>query len=296
MVYPRGGGFASMKLWRAAQIAFLVSIGAAAVIGMMVYKEFSDLRPMEDNAGWPVSEFAYEFQRLLLAAEKGESLEEIRLRGDIYLSRVLLLRDAPALADLRAKMRDQNLARLFQSAQETERLTTGLHRLEERDALLGHLRADAALIRELKLDMLKLDRLIDQEQRKKQNLYMLIYLAALEALMVGLFALGFLVFRTTRKLRDTGRELARQLATQDSILKSVDTAIIGIGAQGDVLYSNPNAVALLGPGAQGSSMTAQSRAGSPLISRHCSATCHWQRQRTGPARSASTPQRVRATI
>jgi hypothetical protein len=91
---------------------------------------------------------------------EGESLEEIKLRGDIYLSRVLILRDAPALAELRERMLDQNLTRLFQSAQETERLLAGLDRLENRDALLWHLRTDAGMIRLLTFELLKLDRKI----------------------------------------------------------------------------------------------------------------------------------------
>ena len=39
----------------------------------------------------------FEHERLLLAAETGASEAELRLRGDIYLSRVFLLRDAPML-------------------------------------------------------------------------------------------------------------------------------------------------------------------------------------------------------
>ena len=54
---------------------------------------------------------------------EGESPEDItRLRGDIYLSRVLILRDAPLLAELREGMRDQKPHRLYQSARETERV------------------------------------------------------------------------------------------------------------------------------------------------------------------------------
>jgi C4-dicarboxylate-specific signal transduction histidine kinase len=68
----------------------------------------------------------------------------------------------------------------------------------------------------------------------------------LEVLTLALLGLSILVFRVTRRLRETGRELAQQLATQDAILNSVDSAIIGIGSRGSVLYSNPIAVALLG--------------------------------------------------
>ncbi len=243
------GARIALSLWTATHIAGLVSIGAAAIIGVLAFTEFTGTKSMEDDAGWPVFEFGFEFQRLLLAAEKGESLEEIRLRGEIYLSRVLILRDAPLLADLRGGMMEQNLTQLFQSGQETERLIAGLERVEERDALLWQLRSDAGMVRELVLELLKLDRRIEWERRAEQDRKMLIYLAALEVFMLALLGLSVLVFRTTGKLREKGRELARQLATQDAILKSVDTAILGLGPDGEVLYSNPNALALLGPGA-----------------------------------------------
>jgi sensor histidine kinase regulating citrate/malate metabolism len=105
------------------------------------------------------------------------------------------------------------------------------------------------MVRQLTFELLKLDRMISWEQWISQDRRMLIYLAALELFMLALLGLGVLVFRTTRKLRETGRELSRQLATQQAILKSVDTAILGLSPLGNVLYSNPYALSLLGQGA-----------------------------------------------
>jgi C4-dicarboxylate-specific signal transduction histidine kinase len=250
MSFLHGAILVPLRFWTAAHIACFVSICAAAIIGLMTYSEFSNRKSPNEDASWPVFEVGFEFQRLLLAAEEGESLEEIRLRGDIYLSRVLILHDAPVLADLREGMQDQNLTRLFQSAQETERLIDGLDRLEERDALLSQLRSDAGMVRELTFELLKRDRMMGWEQWHAMDKRMLSYLAALEMCMLALFGLSMLVFRTTRKLRDAGRELFRQLETQQAILRSVDTAILGVGPEGNVLYSNPYALSLLGQGAE----------------------------------------------
>jgi C4-dicarboxylate-specific signal transduction histidine kinase len=267
MSFLHGARAAPLRYWTAAHIACLLSIAAGAIIGIMAYAEFSGRKPPEDDASWPVFEFGFEFQRLLLAAEKGESLEDIMLRGDIYLSRVLILRDAPVLAELREGMIDENLTRLFRSAQETERLLAGLNGAESRDALLLQLRSDAGMVRKLTFELLKLDRMISWEEWISQDRRMLMYLVALELFMLALLGLGVLVFRTTRKLRETGRELSRQLATQQAILKSVDTAILGLSPLGNVLYSNPYALSLLGQGAaSGALLTGGGGDGRRLIS------------------------------
>ena len=106
------------------------------------------------------------------------------------------------LADLRERMLDQNLTRLFQSAQATERLLAGLDRPESRDALLWQLRADAGMVRQLMLELSKLDRKIELGAADRAGqAHLLIYLAVLEVLMLALLGLSILVFRTTRKLR-----------------------------------------------------------------------------------------------
>jgi C4-dicarboxylate-specific signal transduction histidine kinase len=232
-----------------AQLACLISIAGAALTGVLAYKDVSSVRSSEDNASWLAFELGYEFQRLLLAAEKGESVDDIRFRGDIYLSRVKLLRDAPVMMEVRNRVPEQDLTDLFRSTQQISDLLAALETVERRDALLWQLRADTRMIRELMHSLAKVYLRIGAERRANDNRNMLRYLVVLELLMIALLVLSAIVFRATRKLRATGRELARQLATQDAILKSVDTAIIGLGPRDSVLYSNPNALALLGPSA-----------------------------------------------
>ena len=242
----------SFKAWTMAYFLGMAALAAVAtVIGFLVYSEIHDMKAPEDDTGWVIFQLGFEHQRLLMATEKAESADEIRLRGDIYLSRVLLVRDAPMLASVRESMLGDKLTELFKSAQITDRLLSQIDSHGGRDALLRQLRSDARMIRELMLDMSNLNRMIQADRRKEQSQALLLYLGALEVLLLALLGLGAFVFRITRKLRDAGRELSIQFATQTAILRSVDAAILGLGPEGTVLYSNPRALTLLGPRAAG---------------------------------------------
>jgi C4-dicarboxylate-specific signal transduction histidine kinase len=243
------GRSSSLRIWTAAHVACLISIAMAALVGLRMYSEIADLKSPEEDATWAVTELGFEHLRLQMAAEAGRSLEEIRLRGEIYLGRVFVLRDAPLLAPLRARIPWDDTIRLFQSAQATDQLISSLESLVQRDALLWRLRADAPMIRRLMLDIASLNRKILWERKIENSRKLLMYLAALEVLMLALLGLAIYVFRITRKLRQAGRELAAQLATQHAILRSVDAAILVLGPEGRVLYSNAYAEALLGPDA-----------------------------------------------
>jgi len=224
----------------------LLSIGASTVIAIMAYSELTKMNSGEDDARWSVFELGFEYQRLMLAAERGESLEDVRQRGDIYMSRVLILRDAPLLAPVRDGIGPEKLEVLFKSAHETDRLLKGLGSFNQRSGLIRHLRADAPMIRKLMLAMARLDRQIDRASRSDHNWRMLVYVAALEVLMAALLVLGIFLVRAMRDLRRAGRELAVRHAAQHAILRSVDTAIVGLGPDGAVLYANPGARVLLG--------------------------------------------------
>ena len=241
--------FAIFSNWSAAFAVGIVSVGAATVIAIMAYAEFQQLKSGKDDARWSVFELGFEYQRFMLAAERGESLVDMRMRGDIYMSRVLILRDAPLLAHVREGIGAEKLQALFKSAHETDRLLQGLDSLNQRDGLIRHLRADAIMIRNLMLAMARLDRQIYLESRSEENERMLVYVAALEVLMAALLVLSNILFRTMRELRQAGRELAVQNAAQDAILRSVDTAIVGFSPDGVVLYANPGARLLLGEAA-----------------------------------------------
>ena len=84
----------------------LVLIIVAGMLGLFGYRELRDLGKPQHDAGWTIFQMGFENQRLLLAAETGASQAELRLRGDIYLSRVFLLRDAPMLANVREVMNE----------------------------------------------------------------------------------------------------------------------------------------------------------------------------------------------
>lgn len=247
--YP--GGAMSFGKWTAAQHLTMISITVLSVLGFIVFSQLSEHKTPEDDSSWAVFELGFEYQRLLLAVEKGESLDDIKLRGDIYLSRVVILRDSPMLEGLRNRWVEPDLSKLYQSAQATGQLIGELENVGSRDALLWQMRSDARMIRELMLDIASLNRKLDVERRAEHRRHLLMYIVSLEVLTLALLGLSIMVFRIMRALRRAGRELAGQFATQDAILNSVDSAILGVGPRGNVLYSNPNARALLGSGAAG---------------------------------------------
>ena len=234
----------------------LVLIVVAALLGLFGYRDLRDLGKPQDDAGWTIFQMGFEHQRLLLAAETGASEEELRLRGDLYLSRVFLLRDAPMLDHVRDELDPNSLQDLLDTAQHTDLLVKQAGTAEGRAMLVEELRKDAKPVRELMIDMSNLNRRLLAEDRTRRTESLLIYLAALETLMLALLGLGVLVLRTTAKLREANQSVAEQLETQNAILRSVDDVIIGLCPCGEVLYSNPRALELLGPSAGSGNMLA----------------------------------------
>jgi len=226
-----------------------ILILVAAVLGIFGYRDLRDLVQPQEDSGWTIFQMGFEHNRLLLAAESGVSDAELRLRGDIYLSRVFLLRDASLLRKTRDAMDKQKLLDLFASAQKTDQLIDQVGKPGGREQLLNELRRDAKPVRELMIDMSNLNRHLQNEDRTRRTQSLLFYLAALETLMLALLGLGVLVLRTTARLRDANQAVASQLETQEAILRSVDDVILGLCPCGEVLYSNPRAMEVLGPSA-----------------------------------------------
>ena len=246
-------------------LSMLVLIVVAALLGVFGYNDLRDLEKPQDDAGWTIFQLGFEHERLLLAAETAASVDELRLRGDIYLSRVFLLRDAPMLQPVRDAMNELALSQLFASAQATDDLLNKANTAEGRKQLLDQVRRDAKPVRELMIDMSNLNRRLQNEGRTRRTESLLFYLAALETLMLALLGLGVLVLRTTSKLKEANQAVAEQLETQDAILRSVDDVIIGLCPCGEVLYSNPRAVELLGPSARrGGTLVASGDGATPL--------------------------------
>ena len=246
-------------------LSMLVLIVVAALLGVFGYNDLRDLEKPQDDAGWTIFQLGFEHERLLLAAETAASVDELRLRGDIYLSRVILLRDAPMLQPVRDAMNELALSQLFASAQATDDLLNKANTAEGRKQLLDQVRRDAKPVRELMIDMSNLNRRLQNEGRTRRTESLLFYLAALETLMLALLGLGVLVLRTTSKLKEANQAVAEQLETQDAILRSVDDVIIGLCPCGEVLYSNPRAVELLGPSARrGGTLVASGDGATPL--------------------------------
>lgn len=227
-------------------IGVIVLLLLATAVGTTAYLSESQQKQEKDDASWMIFQLGFEHQRLLLAAETGASADEINLRAEIYLSRVLLVRDSPVLEDVRKKLASGRLPALLASSQTTERLLADLTAPGGRAALVRHLGEESEPIREVMMEMTNLNRILQWETRSARNQTILNYLMLLEAMILVLVGLSLIVMYITRKLRKTSRDLRVQLVTQDALLRSVDSAIIGLGPGGRVLYSNLRAEALLG--------------------------------------------------
>jgi C4-dicarboxylate-specific signal transduction histidine kinase len=262
----------AISAWTAVFIAGIVLLSAmAATVSYLVHSEVKRMNMPDDDPEWIIFQIGFEHQRLLHAVETNKDDQEITLRGDIYLSRLFILRGARALGPVRESMLSDRLALLFASAEQTGMLLQQLGSPGGRTALLQQLRADSAFMNELMIQMSSLNRQIASERRAQYTWNLLYYLGALEVLLLVLLGMGMGLFSVTRKLREARDDLEKQYSTQAAILKSIDEVILGVGPDGKVLYSNPAAVALLGSSAAAGSVLGSAEASEGgLVSHICS--------------------------
>lgn len=245
--FPNFAEFRSRKYWTVAPIVCAGSLSmAACIFGFLLYQQIHSPKVSERDGEWTAFEMAYELNRFVVSAETSASLADIKLRGDIFLSRVGLLRDTRSVEDVRQQMPEE-LAKLYASAGRTGQLLDNLDRPDGREALLRHLRTDAKLIRGVMFEFLRIARETRVARAQQDQRILVGYLSALVILV--LFLLGSRII-INYKLRKAGRALTAELSTREGILGSVDAAILGVGPGGEVLYSNRNALELLGPSAR----------------------------------------------
>ncbi len=229
--------------------AILVLVVMAAAMGIAIYNELRALREPQDDIGWAVFQLGLEHQRLQLAVETDQPVKDILLRGDIYLSRVALVRDAPAMASLRHATLQPGLEKLIALAEKTEVMLDAIAKGGDAAFLLRQLkeelREDAPVIRAVTVDMSNFTRDQLASTRASRTQQLLSYLTILELLLLGMLALAAFAWRVNVRLQWAGRAIEQQKATLEAILNSVDDAIVGIGEKGEFLYSNPRAAELL---------------------------------------------------
>jgi signal transduction histidine kinase len=83
------------------------------------------------------------------------------------------------------------------------------------------------------------------ETRASRTQLLISYLTIMELLLLGMLALAAFAWRVNLRLQWASRAIEQQKATLEAILNSVDDAIVGIGPEGEFLYSNPRAAELL---------------------------------------------------
>jgi C4-dicarboxylate-specific signal transduction histidine kinase len=227
-------------------LASIVAILGLALVAVLFGAEVKRLSDSREHAEGSLLAISSGHSHLRQAAENGQSDADIKLRSDAYMNRVLLLRDAPQAAELRAWTDPAKLGTLFHTAQATEMLVARLHQPGTRDALLRQLRADAPVVQDIVLEIGLVDRRIGGQSEGGDRRHGVQYLAALGIIMLTLLTLSLVAIRLTQRLRETGHALSSHLATQEAILRSVDEAIVVLCQKGCVFYSNPNAQRLLG--------------------------------------------------
>lgn len=191
---------------------------AFAVLATIGYNHVLDLTAARDDTSWVISQISYEHQRLLLAAETDASEADLRLRGDIYLSRVGLLQDAPSFSELRHVASPDGLAKLYKSAEITDDLINKAATADGRQILLERLRADSGAIRQeiSQLSRLNYDIIVkDLASHANDILRYIVAFGALLLVVIGLSVSGVVISRRNMQL-----EAQRNSANDASQVKS----------------------------------------------------------------------------
>lgn len=200
-------------------VLIVVLILLGSILGVLGYKGLNDLQKPQDDPAWSIFQLGFEHERLLLAAETAADELDLRLRGDIYQSRVALLRDAPALVEVRDSIEPAKLAEFFESALLTDSLIDGVGKEGGREALVSQLRQNARPVRELMIDMTNLNRSIQNSDRSRQVRQLVFSIVALETLLAILIALCVVVLRISSKLAAAN---TAALASADLLKKNME--------------------------------------------------------------------------
>lgn len=237
--------------WGAAIAIFMFSlIAMAAVVGLLAYQELRAIEAPQENAYWTIYKLGLEHNRLVYSVETNAGSDEIRLRSDIYLSQVAVIRDTPALESVRRGLSRDKFEALLNMAEATRRLVAHVEERSVREQLRQRLRWDAEFVREFMIGIESVYRSQQISERTSSTRTLLFYLLVLQLLVVALIVPALLMMRIAERLQTAESDLARQIATQNAILNTANDAILGLDPQGRVLYSNRRAVALLGPAAE----------------------------------------------
>lgn len=147
-----------IRYWILAIVVFsLIMLGAFVLLAVRGYYHVTDLTSSRDDSSWILSQVSYENERLLRAAETNASQSDLRLRGDIYISRINLLRDAPTFSQLRETAPASMLTGLIASADTTDALIDKAGTPQGREILLTRLHDDAPKVREWTTQLTRLN-------------------------------------------------------------------------------------------------------------------------------------------
>lgn len=127
--------------WGSAIVIFMFSlIAMAAVIGLLGYQELRDIEAPRQDASWTIQKLDLEHNRLVYALETNAAPDEIKLRGEIYLNQVAVIRDAPALEQVRRGLSKEKFQVLLDTAETTSNLLPNVADPAVREELRQRLR------------------------------------------------------------------------------------------------------------------------------------------------------------
>lgn len=236
---------------RRAPAIFMVMIGlllSSFVLGWALYRGLQQLDEPQEDVGWAIYQLGLEHQRLQLAVETDAPYEVTHLRSELYLSRVLLLQNAPAYQAVLQGSLGESIAKLASSAQQTQPLLSGAQNGATREVLLAHVRQDAETVRKLTQDLTSRNRLLQVERRQRDSHRLIYFLTTLEGLFLILLGFATWSFLINRKLRKASNQLSLKSADLDAILNAVEDGVIGVAADDSVVYCSDRAASLMGWG------------------------------------------------
>ncbi len=239
--------FAGLKRFRlTALLAGLFALCAIAFLGISVAREVSQLdRSEQGNAQWSLSQTEIEFLEFANAISGPETdLSNLRLRYDIFYSRIVTLRDASAFAQLRQEavfMAELDAIKDFLDA--TVDIIDGpdailRDRLPEVLTLAQSARPHTRL---LAIAGLQRFTEVADAQRRAVALTTAELAAAIVALFAGLALALFNLDRTNKRAAARGRELQQSAARMNTIIETALDGVIVTDAQFKIVEFSPAA-------------------------------------------------------
>ena len=175
------------RRWQLSMIAVsILIIGVFAIVLVTGYGQVEELTTPSIDTSWMISQLEYEYEGLLLATETNVGNADLRLQGDIYLSRIGELRNSAVLEQLRRIVPNSIINSLLASSEATDRLLSRSNTPEGHRLLLEHLRRDLKLVEKDVLALFQINHVIARS-------YLVVHAGHVWFYMIGIGVLSIIV-------------------------------------------------------------------------------------------------------